>query len=281
MSGVIRNWRGAITRRRRKMPIRPEKRMATQARKSATKKTAGKSAKKSAKKAAGNSAASARTLARPAKAAAKKTVRKTTARAIAKKVPAKKAATGKTAPRKAVAKKAVAKKAVAKKAVAKKAVAKKVVAKKAVAKKAVAKKAVAKKVVAKKVVAKKVVKVTGKVAATRTATKQAPATQSAMATRSPARGAAGASKRKPRGNTPEQALANTRALLEAKQAHDRETPPWQSLETQGGQPPQPGFQSDEARIRADELHAGESRRQAIQGSIGSQDRHQQGKRDAR
>jgi hypothetical protein len=276
MSGVIRNWRGAITRRRRKMPIRPEKRMATQARKSATKKTAGKSAKKSAKKAAGNSAASARTLARPAKAAAKKTVRKTTARAIAKKVPAKKAATGKTAPRKAVAKKAVAKKAVAKKAVAKKAVAKKVVAKKAVAKKAVAKKAVAK-----KVVAKKVVKVTGKVAATRTATKQAPATQSAMATRSPARGAAGASKRKPRGITPEQALANTRALLEAKQAHDRETPPWQSLETQGGQPPQPGFQSDEARIRADELHAGESRRQAIQGSIGSQDRHQQGKRDAR
>jgi hypothetical protein len=102
-----------------------------------------------------------------------------------------------------------------------------------------------------------------------------------MATRSPARGAAGASKRKPRGITPEQALANTRALLEAKQAHDRETPPWQSLETQGGQPPQPGFQSDEARIRADELHAGESRRQAIQGSIGSQDRHQQGKRDAR
>jgi hypothetical protein len=150
-----------------------------------------------------------------------------------------------------------------------------------VAKKAVAKKAVAKKVAAKKAVAKKVVKVTRKAAATRTATKQAPATQSAMATRSPARGAAGASKRKPRGITPEQALANTRALLEAKQAHDRETPPWQSLETQGGQPPQPGFQSDEARIRADELHAGESRRQAIQGSIGSQDRHQQGKRDAR
>jgi hypothetical protein len=76
-------------------------------------------------------------------------------------------------------------------------------------------------------------------------------------------------------------LANTRALLEAKHAHDREPPPWQSLETPGGQAPHSGFQSDEARIKADELHAGESRMQAIQGSASSQDRHQQGKRDAR
>jgi hypothetical protein len=87
--------------------------------------------------------------------------------------------------------------------------------------------------------------------------------------------------RKPRGITPEQALANTKALLEAKQAHDREPPPWQSLETPGGHASPPGFQSDEARIKADELHAGESRMQAIQGSISTQDRHQQGKRDAR
>jgi hypothetical protein len=76
-------------------------------------------------------------------------------------------------------------------------------------------------------------------------------------------------------------LANTKALLEAKQAHDREPPPWQSLETPGGHASPPGFQSDEARIKADELHAGESRMQAIQGSISTQDRHQQGKRDAR
>ncbi|MCI4566547.1 hypothetical protein MO486_01140 [Lysobacter sp. CFH 32150] len=69
-------------------------------------------------------------------------------------------------------------------------------------------------------------------------------------------------------------------MLEAKQAHDRETPPWQALETQG-HVPQPGFQSDEARAKAEELHAGESRMQAIQGSIGTQDRHNQGKRDAR
>ena len=87
--------------------------------------------------------------------------------------------------------------------------------------------------------------------------------------------------RKPRGITPAQALANTRALLEAKQAHDREPPPWQSLETPGSHASAPGFQSDEARIKADELHAGESRMQAIQGSISTQDRHQQGKRDAR
>ena len=81
--------------------------------------------------------------------------------------------------------------------------------------------------------------------------------------------------------TPEQALANTRALLEAKQEHDRQPPPWQALEGGAGQSPQSGFQSDEARAKANELHAAESRMDAIQGSIGTQDRHQQGRRDAR
>ena len=81
--------------------------------------------------------------------------------------------------------------------------------------------------------------------------------------------------------TPEQALANTRALLEAKQEHDRQPPPWQALEGGQGHSPQSGFQSDEARAKANELHAAESRMEAIQGSIGTQDRHQQGKRDAR
>ena len=76
-------------------------------------------------------------------------------------------------------------------------------------------------------------------------------------------------------------MANTRALLEAKQEHDREPQPWQALDSERSHVPQPGFQSDEARAKAEELHAGESRMQAIQGSIGTQDRHNQGKRDSR
>ena len=81
--------------------------------------------------------------------------------------------------------------------------------------------------------------------------------------------------------TPEQALANTRALLEAKHEHDRQPPPWQTLGAAPGQAPQAGFQSDDAAQKAGELHAGESRMQAIQGSIGTQGRHNQGKRDSR
>lgn len=85
----------------------------------------------------------------------------------------------------------------------------------------------------------------------------------------------------PRKITPKQALANTRKLLEAKQAHDRQAPPWQQLEGPHGTVPPSGYQSAEAAARAEELHAGESRMPAIQGSIGTQDRHHQGKRDQR
>lgn len=93
---------------------------------------------------------------------------------------------------------------------------------------------------------------------------------------------AAAGTRKPRGRiTPEQALANTRALLKAKQEHDRQPPPWQALDGMPGAAPQAGFQSDEAAQKATELHAGESRMQAIQGSVGTQGRHAQGKRDKR
>ena len=70
-------------------------------------------------------------------------------------------------------------------------------------------------------------------------------------------------------------------MLEAKQEHDRQPPPWQALDGGHGPSPQSGFQSDEARDKANELHSAESRKDAIQGSIGTQDRHQQGKRDAR
>jgi hypothetical protein len=81
--------------------------------------------------------------------------------------------------------------------------------------------------------------------------------------------------------TPEQALANTRQLLEAKQEHDRQLPPWQQLDSQHGQVPKQGAQSPGAEAKAEELHAAESRMQAIQGSIGTQDRRNQGKRDNR
>ncbi|MCJ0824601.1 hypothetical protein MQC88_01265 [Luteimonas sp. 50] len=86
----------------------------------------------------------------------------------------------------------------------------------------------------------------------------------------------------PRKITPKQALANTRKLLEAKQAHDRQPPAWQALDRQPDQLPHAaGFQSAEAQDRAGELHAGESRMEAIQGAISTRDRHDQGKRDQR
>jgi hypothetical protein len=86
----------------------------------------------------------------------------------------------------------------------------------------------------------------------------------------------------PRRITPKQALANTRKLLQAKQAHDRQPPPWQALDSPPEQSPHAtGFQSAEAHARAAELHAGESRMEAIQGAVSSLDRIHQGKRDQR
>lgn len=119
-----------------------------------------------------------------------------------------------------------------------------------------------------------------KAAVKKAATKKA-AAKKAAATMPPAKKAGTGHAAQAGAITPKQALANTRALLEAKQAHARQAPAWQALDTRGSQVPQPGFQSDEARIKADELHAGESRMAAIEGSISTQDRHQQGKRDGR
>jgi len=73
----------------------------------------------------------------------------------------------------------------------------------------------------------------------------------------------------------------TKKLLEQKQAHDREMQPWQLLDAQQNHVPDPGFQSAEAAEAAVELHAAESRMKAIQGSAGTQDRRNQGKRDNR
>lgn len=120
------------------------------------------------------------------------------------------------------------------------------------------------------------------------ASKKVPASKTPAAKRKaakPTEGKAAAKKAppasKPRKITPAKALANTRALLEAKQAHDRRPQPWQALDPEQAHLPQDGFQSPEAAARAEELHAGESRMPAIQGSISTRDRHDQGKRDGR
>ena len=88
--------------------------------------------------------------------------------------------------------------------------------------------------------------------------------------------------------TPEEALANTRELLEAKQARDREPPPWRALDAEHGQPirdqatPARSMEEEaEANMSAEKLHRAESRLDAIQGSVSQQDRHQQGRHDAK
>lgn len=132
----------------------------------------------------------------------------------------------------------------------------------ATARKAPAKRAAAKKAPAKKVV-KKVVK--------KTATKRVAKKVAKKAVKKVA----------PRKITTKKALANTRRLLAQKQAQARGTPPWQALEHSPAGMPHPGFQSDEARTKAGELHEAEMRLEANQGSVSTVDRHNQGKRDQR
>lgn len=50
---------------------------------------------------------------------------------------------------------------------------------------------------------------------------------------------------------------------------------------QAGQPPSGGYQSPAAADQAQALHEGETRQAAIQGSVSTQDRYNQGKRDNR
>ena len=90
-----------------------------------------------------------------------------------------------------------------------------------------------------------------------------------------------ARKAAPRKVTAKKALANTRKLLRQKQARARQVPAWQALDGHHGQVPQPGFQSEEARVQAEALHEAESRMEGIQGSISTRDRHNQGRRDSR
>ena len=86
----------------------------------------------------------------------------------------------------------------------------------------------------------------------------------------------------PQDKAREQALENTRKLLEEKQAQARQAPAWQALdEHAAGGAPKSGFQSDGARVQADQLHDAEMRLEGNQGSSSTHDRHNQGKRDQR
>ena len=121
---------------------------------------------------------------------------------------------------------------------------------------------------------------TGKAASRTSADKD----KSSAAAAKPARKSA-ASARKPRSSgktlTPDEALARTHELLEAKQAEARQPKPWETLGQVGGETGQPGFQSEEAARRAEQLHEAEARIPAIQGSNSTRDRINQGKRDHR
>lgn len=227
---------------------------------------------------------------RASKPAAKKTATKKTAASKAGKV-AKKAASGTIASKQPGLKKVPAGKALARRTATSRSAnsTSKTVAKKAVAKtprKPAANKTKAVPKSAARRTATVVVKTGAKPQLRKAAGRQTPAKpvfagKTAAASKAPVPKSAAAGARKPRKITPQQALANTRALLEAKQQHDRQPQPWQTLDPEQSHLPSEGFQSPEAAAKAEELHAGESRMQAIQGSIGSQDRHNQGKRDKR
>ena len=77
--------------------------------------------------------------------------------------------------------------------------------------------------------------------------------------------------------TPEQALANTRALLAAKQQKAHQPPPYPVDD-----PIHHGHATTDAMAQiANERHLEEANKPAVQGHIASQDRASQGKRDGR
>ena len=118
-------------------------------------------------------------------------------------------------------------------------------------------------------------KATKKAAAKKTVTKKAATRKTTARKAAPRKTAA------KKAITPKRALANTRKLLREKQAQARATPPWQALDGHHGTAPQPGFQSDGARVQAEHLHEAEVRLEGNQGSVSTHDRHNQGKRDNR
>lgn len=87
--------------------------------------------------------------------------------------------------------------------------------------------------------------------------------------------------RKTARTTASRALKNTQKLLADKQRRDMEPKAYRLLDagpTERGSTP---FTSETAATRSLELHAGESRMDAIHGSVSTHDRHNQGKRDSR
>src|SRR5690606_34628357 len=165
----------------------------------------------------------------------------------ARKSPAKTAAT----------KKAAKKAAATKKAATKKAAAKNVATKKTAPRNTSTRKSPAKKVAAGKTAPKKVAARQG---ATKNTSSKKTATASAAPRKTAARksGAATARGRKGASITPEQALANTRELLEAKQRQARTTQPWQALDDHAPVHAPEGYQSASAAQHAEELHAAEA-----------------------
>lgn len=135
-------------------------------------------------------------------------------------------------------------------------------AKKAI-RKSPAKKAAPRKAAAKKAAKKAAPRKAAKKLAPRKAASKRPARKAAATKKTPSRAA------RAKRITPAKALANTRRLLEAKQAHDRETPTWQALEGGHASAAHPGFQDAQARDQANALHAAESDMDAIHGASGA------------
>lgn len=78
------------------------------------------------------------------------------------------------------------------------------------------------------------------------------------------------------------ALASTHELLADKQRRDQQPKAYQILDAgQVDHDSHPAMASGTATRKALELHAGESRMDAIHGSVSTRDRHNQGKRDSR
>jgi hypothetical protein len=120
---------------------------------------------------------------------------------------------------------------------------------------------------------------------TRKAVKKATKTAAKVATKTAARKTASKAARKDAGGagkkvTAKQALRSTRNVLEAKQEAARQPKPWQEAGSHPGQVASDGYQSGAAARRAGDLHAAEARLPAIHGSIGTQGRITQGKRDS-
>ncbi|MFO7338685.1 MAG: hypothetical protein C0P65_002575 [Lysobacteraceae bacterium] len=85
--------------------------------------------------------------------------------------------------------------------------------------------------------------------------------------------------------TPEQSLAASRELLQARRQQARQVPPWRRLEQGGTAVPQAGeaggaaTPAEGATVQA--LHEAETRLPAQHGSTGTHDRRNQRKRDRR